>query len=73
MAELLRDVGVVSMAAQIHVSGAKGLGEINQEAVEKCTRNFRWGQMERMADIPWHGVSIRHPWPDKRFAVKYSS
>ncbi len=32
---------------------------------------FAWGRMERMTEILWPKVSIRHPWPDRRFAVKH--
>ena len=32
---------------------------------------FDWKRLERMTEILWPRVSIRHPWPDQRFAVKY--
>ena len=32
---------------------------------------FRWGRLERMTKILWPRTSIRHPWPDQRFAVKH--
>ena len=33
---------------------------------------FAWGRMERMTEILWPKVTIRHPWPDRRFAVNHS-
>ena len=33
---------------------------------------FDWKKLEHMTEILWPRVSIRHPWPDRRFAVKYS-
>ena len=30
-----------------------------------------WKRLERMTEILWPRVSIRHPWPDQRFAVKH--
>lgn len=32
---------------------------------------FAWKRMERMTELLWPPVRIRHPWPDRRFAVKY--
>ncbi len=32
---------------------------------------FDWRRLERMTEILWPRVSIRHPWPDQRFAVKH--
>ena len=32
---------------------------------------FDWKRLERMTEIVWPCVSIRHPWPDQRFAVKH--
>ena len=32
---------------------------------------FDWKRLERMTEIMWPRASIRHPWPDRRFAVKY--
>ena len=32
---------------------------------------FDWKRMERMTEILWPRASIRHPWPDRRFAVKH--
>ena len=32
---------------------------------------FDWKRLERMTEILWPRVSIRHPWPDQRFAVKH--
>ena len=31
-----------------------------------------WGKLERMTELAWPPVRIRHPWPDRRFAVKHS-
>ena len=33
---------------------------------------FDWTRLERMTEILWPRVSIRHPWPAQRFAVKHS-
>ena len=33
---------------------------------------FDWKRLERMTEILWPRVSIRHPWPAQRFAVKHS-
>lgn len=33
---------------------------------------FAWGRLERMAELLWPPIRIRHPWPDRRFAVKHS-
>ena len=30
---------------------------------------FDWKRLERMTELLWPRVSIRHPWPDQRFAV----
>ena len=32
---------------------------------------FDWKRLERMTEILWPHASIRHPWPDQRFAVKH--
>ena len=32
---------------------------------------FAWKRMERMTELQWPKVTIRHPWPDRRFAVKH--
>ena len=32
---------------------------------------FDWKRLERMSEILWPRVSIRHPWPDQRFAVNH--
>ena len=32
---------------------------------------FSWKRLERMAEILWPRATIRHPWPDQRFAVKH--
>ena len=32
---------------------------------------FSWGRLERMTDILWPRASIRHPWPNQRFAVTH--
>ena len=32
---------------------------------------FSWRRLVRMTDILWSRVSIRHPWPNQRFAVKH--
>ena len=32
---------------------------------------FDWKRLERMTEILWPRVSIRHPWPDQRFAVNH--
>ena len=32
---------------------------------------FEWKRLERMTDILWPRASIRHPWPDQRFAVNH--
>ena len=32
---------------------------------------FGWRRLERMTEILWPRVSIRHPWPDQRFAVNH--
>ena len=32
---------------------------------------FSWKRLERMTEILWPRASIRHPWPDQRFAVKH--
>ena len=32
---------------------------------------FSWRRLGRMTDILWSRVSIRHPWPNQRFAVKH--
>ena len=32
---------------------------------------FNWKRLERMTDILWPRATIRHPWPDRRFAVKH--
>ena len=31
-----------------------------------------WGKLERMTELLWPPVRIRHTWPDRRFAVKHS-
>ena len=33
---------------------------------------FDWKQLERMTEVLWPRVSIRHPWPEQRIAVTYS-
>ncbi len=33
---------------------------------------FDWKRLERMTKILWPRATIRHPWPDQRFAVKHS-
>ena len=32
---------------------------------------FGWRRLERMTEILWPRASIRHPWPDQRFAVNH--
>ena len=32
---------------------------------------FAWKKIERMRELLWPPVTIRHPWPDRRFAVKH--
>ena len=32
---------------------------------------FSWKRLERMTEILWPRTSIRHPWPDQRFAVNH--
>ena len=32
---------------------------------------FSWKKLERMTELLWPPVHIRHPWPDQRFAVNY--
>ena len=32
---------------------------------------FAWTRLERMTEILWPRATIRHPWPDQRFAVKH--
>ena len=32
---------------------------------------FAWKKMERMTELLGPNVTIRHPWPDRRFAVKH--
>ena len=32
---------------------------------------FAWRRLERMTEILWPRASLRHPWPDQRFAVKH--
>ncbi len=32
---------------------------------------FDWKRLERMTELLWPRVSIRHPWPDQRFTVKH--
>ena len=32
---------------------------------------FAWKRMERMTELLWPPIRIRHPWPDRRFAVNY--
>ena len=32
---------------------------------------FSWKRLERMTEILWSRASIRHPWPDQRFAVNH--
>ena len=32
---------------------------------------FKWKRLERMTQILWPRVAIRHPWPDQRFAVNH--
>ena len=32
---------------------------------------FDWRRLERMTEILWPRASIRHPWPDQRFAVNH--
>ena len=32
---------------------------------------FSWKRLEGMTEILWPRASIRHPWPDQRFAVKH--
>ena len=32
---------------------------------------FSWKRLECMTEILWPRASIRHPWPDQRFAVKH--
>ena len=32
---------------------------------------FDWKRMGRMTEILWLRITIRHPWPDRRFAVKH--
>ena len=32
---------------------------------------FSWRRLVRMTDLLWPRVSIRHPWPNQRFAVKH--
>ena len=33
--------------------------------------HFDWKRLERMSEILWPRASIRHPWPDQRFAVNH--
>ena len=33
--------------------------------------HFSWTRLERMTELLWPRASIRHPWPDQRFAVKH--
>ena len=33
--------------------------------------HFDWKRLERMTEILWPRASIRHPWPDQRFAVNH--
>ena len=33
--------------------------------------NFSWKRMQRMTELLWPRVTIRHPWPNQRFAVKF--
>ena len=32
---------------------------------------FAWKKIERMKELLWPPVTIRHPWPDRRFAVTH--
>ena len=32
---------------------------------------FAWKKIERMRELLWPPVTIRHPWPNRRFAVKH--
>ena len=32
---------------------------------------FDWKRLERMTELLWPRASIRHPWPDQRFAVNH--
>ncbi|MDE2912111.1 MAG: hypothetical protein OXL68_04215 [Paracoccaceae bacterium] len=32
---------------------------------------FGWKRLERMTELLWPRSSIRHPWPDQRFAVRH--
>ena len=32
---------------------------------------FSWRRLERMTEPLWSPASIRHPWPDQRFAIKH--
>ena len=32
---------------------------------------FSWKRLERITEILWSRASIRHPWPDQRFAVNH--
>ena len=32
---------------------------------------FSWKRLERMTELLWPRVSIRHPWPDQRFTVNH--
>ncbi len=32
---------------------------------------FDWKRLERMTEILWPRASIRHPWPNQRFAVNH--
>ena len=32
---------------------------------------FEWEKLDRMCDLLWPELRVRHPWPDRRFAVKY--
>ena len=32
---------------------------------------FSWKRLERMTEFLWPRASIRHPWPDQRFAVNH--
>ena len=32
---------------------------------------FAWKKIERMKELLWPPVTIRHPWPNRRFAVKH--
>ena len=34
-------------------------------------RRFSWKRLERMTEILWPKASIRHPWPEQRFAVNH--